>query len=251
MFPCKTLTYVDFSWCEFMRKSPDLSMTPNIKKLNLSYCKNLVEVHDSIGCLVKLEELELNSCTKLQILPSCLRLKSLTSFSLENCPSLKRFPNISQEMTSLYMLNMTSSGFSELPPSFGNLTGLSNLLLGDHLVHLPGSIYKLQHITSLTLDGDIIFPKDMEIDRQPLCNSYGGLSKYVFPSLNRLSLQSFKNRSEIDFILTSCCPLTLEELYIYDSHVTLPESISRFERLHKLDIKIVMSFEKFQGFHKV
>ena len=53
--------------------------------------------------------------------------------------------------------------------------------------HLPCSIYNL-HIERLKLSSDFIFPKDVEIDRQPLCNSLGCFSKYVFPSLKQLCL---------------------------------------------------------------
>ena len=239
IFPCQSLTYVNFSQCEFIRKLPDLSMTPNVKKLDLSSCKNLVEVHDSIGGLDKLEVLNLADCKKLRILPSCIMMKSLTTFILSDCSSLKKFPNISQEMKSIQDLALDGTSICELPPSFGNLIGLKSLRLGNHLgvVHIPGSIYKLQHIETLIVEGDVIFSKDVEIDRQPLCNSCEGFSKF-FQSLKFLSLQYFKIRSEIDFILTSCCSLTLERLFIYDSNVvTLPESISRCKRLLSLFIE--------------
>ena len=125
MSPCKTLTYVDFSWCKFMRKSPDLSMTPNIKKLYLSYCKNLVEVHDSIGGLDKLEVLDLDYCKKLRILPSSIMMKSLKTFLLSNCSSLKKFPNISQEMKSIETLVLSGPVFVSCHRHLGISLGLS------------------------------------------------------------------------------------------------------------------------------
>ena len=118
-------------------------MIPNIKCLYISYFKNLVEVHDSIGCLDKLEELSLDGCTKLRILPSCLMMESLRYFSLIECSSLKKFPNISREMKSLDELCMDGAGIRELPPSFENLSRLKWLQFGNCLgvVHLRGSIY--------------------------------------------------------------------------------------------------------------
>ena len=212
-------------------------MIPNIKCLYLSYCKNLVEVHDSIGRLDKLEELSLNGCTKLRILPSCLMMESFRYFSLIECSSLKKFPNISREMKSLDELCMDGAGIRELPPSFENLSRLKWLQFGNYLgvVHLPTSIYKLQHIEHLFIGGDVIFLKDVEIDRQPQCNSNEGFST-VFPSLKSLNLSNFKIRLEIDFILTICSH-TLEILEIICCNVvTLLESISRFERLYELGI---------------
>ena len=141
-------------------------------------------------------------------------------------------------MECLGKLALHSTGICELPSSFGNLIGLKTLLLGNHSLYLPSSIYKLQHIERLSLYGDVIFPKELENDRQPPCDSYKGLSQYIFPSLNYLSLSFFKIRTEIDFILTSCSPLSLESLYITDCNVvTLPKLFGKFERLHMLFIE--------------
>ncbi|KAM3738987.1 hypothetical protein ACB098_09G171800 [Castanea mollissima] len=234
----KAATYVDFSNCELIRKIPDLSMTPNIKHLNLSNCKNLVEVDDSVGRLDKLEELDLTLCNKLEALPSCLTMKSLISFILFGCERLKKLPNILHEMKGLEDLHLLHTGISELPPSLGNLTSLKVLSIVWNLT-LPGSIYTLQHLEILNLWGNITSPRDVEIDGQPLCNSHGGFSNYVFPKLKILDLRHFTNLSEIDFILNCCCPLTLEVLEIASctEFVTLPESISRFVRLNRLGIR--------------
>ena len=59
----------------------------------------------------------------------------------------------------------------------------------------------------------------------------------AFLRLNYLSFQFFQIRLEIDFILNSCCLHTLEMLDIcFSNVVTLPERISRFQRLHTLYI---------------
>ena len=125
-------------------------------------------------------------------------------------------------------------------PSFGNLIGLKDLIIysiNSRCAHLPGSIYNL-HIERLKLHGEIIFPKNVEIDRQPMCTSLGCSSKYVFPMLKQLQLTGFYIRSEIEFILNYCCRLTLEELEIHKSKVvTLPESMRKCERLHTLIIR--------------
>ena len=234
------MRYVNFSWCESIRKIPDLSMIPNIKVLKFCYCKNLVEIDDSLGRLDKLEVLDLTFCGKLETLPSCLSMKSLRSFNLNFCASLKKFPNISQEMKSLEKLYLQETGISELPLSFGNLTGIIELELGDLAVHLhlPGSIYNLQRLEYLNLTGHFIFPKDEEIYRHFPVGIYGRFSRYLFPSLKGLSLHDFSNHSEMDFILNYCCPPSLESLWIYDSEiVTLPECISRFKGLETLEMK--------------
>lgn len=234
----RSVTYVDFSWCDLITKIPDLSMTPNITTLKLEMCTNLVEIDDSVGRLDKLEVWDLFGCRKLETLPNCLTMKYLTSFDLDECRSIKKFPNILHEMKGLEYLRLPES-CNELPPSFGNLIGLKGLTVGtcnSGEVHLPGSIYNLQHIERLDFYGNAIFPKNVEIDRQPMCNSLG--CSYVFPMLKTLLFFGNKIRSEIEFILNYCCPLTLEELRIFNSKVvTLPESMSRCQRLHTLIIR--------------
>ncbi|KAK7831478.1 protein suppressor of npr1-1 [Quercus suber] len=215
-------------------------MTPNITNLKLTFCTNLVEIDDSVGCLDKLEELVLFFCEKLETLPNCLTMKSLRHFDLGGCGRIKKFPTILHKMKGVKYLCMGGNYTNELPLSFGNLIGLKGLEISPYSgeAHLPGSIYNLQSIERLELNGNFIFPKNVEIDRQPMCNSLGCSSKYVFPMLKQLKIYGFKIRSEIEFILNCCCPLTLEVLEIqYCIVVTLPESMSRCERLHKLTIR--------------
>ncbi|XP_065618545.1 disease resistance protein RPV1 isoform X3 [Quercus suber] len=225
----ESVTYVDFSGCDLITKIPDLSLTPNITRLILLHCKNLVEIDDSVGRLDKLKLWNLWDCKKLETLPNCLEMKSLKRLNLLGCGRLKKFPIISPEMKGLESLNMMVNHTFEFPPSFGNLIGLKNLLMcteGAHLLsknrkrkegaRLPDSIYNLQHIESLELTGNFIFPKNVEIDRQPMCDSLGCSSKYVFPRLRKLRLNSFEIHTEIKFILNYCCPRTLKELEIYD-----------------------------------
>ncbi|KAF3968318.1 hypothetical protein CMV_007789 [Castanea mollissima] len=233
------VTHVDFSGCKLVTKISDLSMTPNVTNLILQGCSNLVEIDDSVGRLDKLKVWDLEHCNKLETLPNCLTMKSLTSFNLRGCTRLKKFPNILHEMKGVEYLDLAGNFTKELPPSFGNLIGLKRLevRLFSGEAHLPGSIYNLQHIEALELYGNIIFPKNVEIDGQPVCNSLRCSSKYVFPMLKQLRLSGIEIH-EIEFILNYCIPFTLEELRIYNSKVvTLPESMSRYERLHTLIIK--------------
>ena len=184
-------------------------MCPNVKELDLSWCENLVEIENSVGRLDRL------------VVGDIYGVK----FSLRT--------------STVYVGRLGYPICQNL--SFGNLIGLRELYIGtvELPCHLPGSIYNLQHIETLHIDGNFIFPRDVEIDRQPLCNSLGGFSKYVFPSLKNLTLFHFSNPLEMDFLLNYCCPVTLETLEIFRcKDVTLPESISRCERLHSLHIPI-------------
>ena len=214
--------------CQYIKELPDLSIsTPNIKQLNLCECINLVKVHDSVGCLDKLESLDLTGCVGLKILPSCITMKSLKILILYKCKRVKRFPNISQEMENLKFLSLACTAIRELPSSFRNLSGLERLDIGSYsyTCHLPSSIYELPHLHKLFIYGSVQFPKDVQIGIQELCNSYGGFSKYGFLKLNFLKK------------LTSCFHLSKKWLLSRRKTSNLKDNIMRFNGLRYLLIE--------------
>ena len=89
-FQFQNLKCINLRECESITKLPNLCV-PNLEKLDLSFCKNLVECHESIGFLNKLQKLHLCSCEKLQIFPSHLTWKSLDTFDISSCSSLDFF----------------------------------------------------------------------------------------------------------------------------------------------------------------
>ena len=113
--------------CQSITRLPDLC-APNLETLEIFNCENLIEIHDSIGLLDKLECLELSHCMKLQILPSTLKLNK--RFFLRNCPRLEKFPNIHPEMKCLEHFTVHDSNIREWPLSLRYLTkGVINLEL--------------------------------------------------------------------------------------------------------------------------
>ena len=205
--------------CQYIREIPDLSIaTPNIKQLNLYECIKLVKVHDSVGCLDKLEILDFTGCVELKILPSCITMKSLKILILFNCKRVKRLPDISQEMENLKFLSLAYTAIRELPLSFRNLCGLERLDIGSYsyTFHLPSSIYELPHLHKFLIHGSVQFPKDVEIGRQAPCNSYGGFAKYGFLKLNFLKK------------FTSCFRLSEKCLLSRSKNLNLKDNIMRF-----------------------
>ena len=102
-------------------------MLPKLRELDHCYCENLIEVHESFGFLEKLKRWNLCGCSKLQILPSTLMLKSLEDFILFNCSRLEKFPDIHPEMKCLKSLNFSIGGIRELSLSLLYLIGLATL----------------------------------------------------------------------------------------------------------------------------
>ena len=221
------LETLDLSWCVELVTVHELC-APNLVELILSYCYNLVTVHESIGFLDRLEFWNLQYCGSLQNLPNNLRLKSLEYFELEGCSKLEKFPNIlHQEMKRLEALHLSKSGIREVPSSIGYLTQLTGLHLdGCHnLRDLPDSVYKLQMLSGFSFDSAKL---------RPPCNSFDGLSEYGFLRLGNLGFAGYFGM-KLEFLMK---PNYFPALYYldlsYTDIVSIPESLNRFTALKTL-----------------
>ncbi|KAH0775549.1 hypothetical protein KY290_006960 [Solanum tuberosum] len=76
-----------------LMQTPDFTWMPNLKYLDLSYCRNLEEVHHSLEYSRELIELNLYNCGRLKRFP-CVNVESLDYMDLEFCSSFEKFPII-------------------------------------------------------------------------------------------------------------------------------------------------------------
>ena len=128
---------MDFSFCENITKVSDLSViSPNIKKLHLYECINLVEVHQSVGLLEELEFWDLGRCQNIRIFSRNLQLKSLKSFYFNWSESLlqrtERLPLLSSigYLISLHSLAISLKNLKD-SSNISNLQNLRELILYD------------------------------------------------------------------------------------------------------------------------
>ena len=128
---------MNFNRCKNITKLPDLSViSPNIKKVKLCKCINLVEVHQSNGLLEELEFWDLGGCQNIRIFPRNLRLKSLKTFYFSWCGCLlqrtERLALLSSlgYLNSLHILSISLKNVKD-SSNISNLQNLRELILYD------------------------------------------------------------------------------------------------------------------------
>ncbi|RVW64945.1 Disease resistance-like protein DSC1 [Vitis vinifera] len=147
------LEFVDVSYSQYLKKTPDFSRATNLEVLVLKGCTNLRKVHPSLGYLSKLILLNMENCINLEHLPSIRWLVSLRTFILSGCSKLEKLQEVPQHMPYLSKLCLDGtaitdfSGWSELgnfQENSGNLDCLSELNSDD-------STIRQQHSSSVVL----------------------------------------------------------------------------------------------------
>ncbi|XP_021908835.1 TMV resistance protein N-like [Carica papaya] len=203
--PLEKLKILNLSHCQKLVRSPDLEGLPNLEKLKLKYCTNLIEIDDSIKYLKGLLFLNLKGCKNLQKLSSKIgMLTSLEVVILNGCSRLEKLPSNLDKMESL------------------------KVLLADGTA-INRSIYSSQSWLS-TIKPSWLFPK--RIPRSP---SFPWVS--LPRSLVRLSLANC-NLSDDAIPNDLSCLSCLQDLNLAGNPIRrLPESISNINTLVSLYLK--------------
>ena len=146
---------INLSNCQYLTKTPNFNTTPNLERLILSGCKNLSEIHPSIGVLKKLVLLNLKGCESLKVLLKEMSLESLKTLILSGCLKLNKFPEIVGKMEELTELYLDGTAIVELPVSIKHLNGLTLLNLEGckNLLNLPDIICSWTGLAALNLSG--------------------------------------------------------------------------------------------------
>ncbi|XP_004294023.1 PREDICTED: protein SUPPRESSOR OF npr1-1, CONSTITUTIVE 1-like [Fragaria vesca subsp. vesca] len=215
----QNLTSLNLCGCHFLTQIPDMSGSPNLEFLDLSWCSSLEMVHPSVGNLKKLVTLNLYNCCNLVKLPPEVNCRSLQQLDLGDCRKLESFPEIVGEMKCMKSLSLRYTGIKTLPSSIRYLINLEKLSLNlcRDLTDLPRSIYELQNLEDFDLAECpklVTFPTKVDLpdggDYLPGCNS-----------------------SKIDFLGSTLVYLNLSGC----PFVTLPECIKEFFNLSRLILR--------------
>ncbi|XP_059455283.1 disease resistance protein RPV1-like [Corylus avellana] len=228
----QSLTTMDFYSCEFLEKIPNISRIPNLELLKLCYCKNLVEVHHSVGSLNKLKNLTIFSCSNLRSFPKSFKSRSLEKIDFINFSMLKSFPKMEclediyccdslraldwGSTSTLYYLNLSWCGIVTLSRCIESFVGLKVLKMVN--------CKQLQEILGL--------PPNVEV-----VTAWGCVSLEIFLEGSRKSqLFNTEDPPEPMGVGTEIpAQQSLRKINLSDSAiVSLPTFFNRFVKLEKL-----------------
>ncbi|XP_078158079.1 putative disease resistance protein RGA4 [Carex rostrata] len=126
----------------------------SLQNLSLEEC-SLIVLPRKIGNLISLEELIINGCVKLEVLPESLcQLKTLRKLSICSCDKIKELPNNIGNVVSLEELRIECcSGLRVLPGSLCQLKALRKLCLIECMLlgELPSDIGSLTDLKTLKI----------------------------------------------------------------------------------------------------
>ncbi|KAL0890308.1 hypothetical protein Bca101_014291 [Brassica carinata] len=210
--PLTNLKKMDLSGSKNLEQLPDLSYATNLERLLLSTCESLVEIPSSIGNLHKLKRLRMVFCIKLQVVPSHFNLASLERVNMMGCSQLRKFPDISINITSL---SISDAMLEELPKSISLWSRLQTLSIfgsvstspyvtrrslnrsGSDIEKLPDCIKDLHGLEDLYIGG---CPKLASLPALP-----GSLRTLVADTCESLETLPFSFASPILFLYFPNC----------------------------------------------
>ncbi|XP_027186539.1 TMV resistance protein N-like isoform X2 [Cicer arietinum] len=226
------LTFMNFSDCDTLTKLPDVSETPNLTRILVNNCPNLVDIHDSVGDLDKLVTLSTEGCPKLESFPRGLRSKYLEYLNLRKCSNIHTFPNVLEKVENMKNIDIGGTSIKNFPSSIENFNGLEELVLTScsNVEDLPSNTNLFQNIEELNVEGCPQLPKLLWKSLEDRTNDW-------LPKLSNLSLKNC-NLSDEDLELILKCFLQLKWLILSDNNfLTIPDCIEDLSHLLLLNIQ--------------
>ncbi|MED6143190.1 hypothetical protein PIB30_004281 [Stylosanthes scabra] len=242
-----TLKVLNFDYSDSLKEIPDVSSLQNLQELSFQRCRNLVTVHGSVGFLNKLTTLNAAYCCKLRSFPLAIKLPSLEKLYLFGCSSLENFPEILEKIENLKHLSLEDTGIKDLPCSFRNLSGLTNLSVsGDEMCKIPSVVFMMPKLFQYEFSGR--GNKGMVLGKQEE-RWIQGILGHSLQSSNVVCLNLIDmNLSDDFFPLAVACFPNVDELELSDNNFTvLPECIQQFRFLLCLRVDGCIHLREIRG----
>lgn len=211
-----------------------ITQLQHLSSISISTCNELRELPRDLGQLTALGSLSLFCCPIIKTLPKSLtNLTQLTSLSIRQCSKIRELPRDIGNMSSLVALNLQSSRFNALPPTFGSLTSLTSFVYcdlgGEGDRGLPRALGNLTALVSL----------DLQYSRAH-CLPPTAIHLSNLSTLNLSGLQ-VRNLGDVLGHLAS-----LHTLHLCDQRdlTDLPESIVQLSRLTYLSLEHSIILER-------
>lgn len=200
------LKKMDLSWSFNLKELPDFSNTTMLESLVLRGCKNLVEIHSSIGNLRKIEFLQMSFCVKLQVVPALFNLAPLAFVGMEGCSQLRNFSDISTNIRTLSiadtMLEKISKSVRHWSSSLKSLALYGDSANIKRIERIPDCIKDLHGLVWLCVAG---CPKLASLPELP-----ASLKTLIVESCKSLKTVSLAFDSESSCSITNCFKLGRE-----------------------------------------
>ncbi|XP_076897501.1 TMV resistance protein N-like [Bidens hawaiensis] len=220
------LKFLDLSYSK-LTKTPDFNQIPNLERLNLGFCLQLLEVDTSIKILQRLVYLNLSGCSNLKHLPESLgNLVRLAELNVSHC-MIEELPLTIGDLSNLVWLNLTyCQNLTSLPNTINKLYNLETLDLHHclNLEEFPENLEGLERLENLIASSTGVRRLPDAISRLKCLNT---LQLHHCLSIEMpLNLSAIGLQQNLTYLHLSCC-IQLKEF---------PESIGNLENLTKLDL---------------
>ncbi|GJW56164.1 Toll/interleukin-1 receptor domain-containing protein [Tanacetum coccineum] len=104
---------------ESLVSTPDFNGLPRLQKLELINCKELEEIHPSLGNHRSLKYVDVSGCFNLRMFPTIVRMEQLESLRISSCHKSLVFPEIQANMECLVKLHVSDIQIDALLSSIG------------------------------------------------------------------------------------------------------------------------------------
>ncbi|GJY65495.1 Toll/interleukin-1 receptor domain-containing protein [Tanacetum coccineum] len=113
------LKVLQLRFLERLVSTPDFNGLPRLQTLELIHCKELEEIHPSLGNHKSLKSVHVSGCYKLRMFPTIVRMEQLESLHISSCHKSLVFPEIQANMECLVKLDASYIQIDALLSSIG------------------------------------------------------------------------------------------------------------------------------------